>query len=83
MALDAYLAETKRKPTAENLERIILLAINKTVFNTNEISDEYLQNPAKLFAKLEEVNTYSKPIQYSHKHHFSLIINSYIYISIH
>lgn len=63
-ALDDYLLNTKREVTSENLERIILLAINKTIFNTDEIDDEYLHNPTLLFSKLQEVNTYAKDIHY-------------------
>lgn len=64
MALDSYLSSTNREVTEDNLERIILLAINKTIFNSDEIENEYLHNPAKLFAKLEEINTYAKEVSY-------------------
>lgn len=63
-AIDTYLSENPRNVTSENIEKIILLAINKSIFNKDEIDDEYLENPAKLFAKLHEVNTYSKDITY-------------------
>ena len=47
-----------------NLEKIVLLAINKSIFNKDDIDEHYINNPQKLFSKLEELNTYSKEINY-------------------
>lgn len=55
-------------PTSEidktDLEKIILLSINKTIFNTDIIDPHYINNPEKLISKLEEFNTYSKELHY-------------------
>lgn len=59
--LDEYLSNAGDK-SQENLENIILHAINKSIFGSDEIDEEYLHNPAKLFRKLEEVNIYHKDI---------------------
>lgn len=58
-----YISNNK-KATKDNLEKVILLSINKTLFNTDKIDDHYLNNPAKLFSKLEEVNTFSQEMHY-------------------
>lgn len=63
-ALDNYLTQTNREVTSENLEKVVLLSINKAIFNTDKIDDIYLTNPEGLFHKLEEVNTYSIDIEY-------------------
>lgn len=57
-------AGDKKDIDKEDLEKVILLAVNKTVFNTDQIDSHYLNNPARLFTKLEEMNTYSKEMKY-------------------
>jgi len=60
-ALDNYLVSNE-KFNENDLEEEIFKAIHLTIFGTSEISEEYKHNPAKLISKLEEVNTYSKPV---------------------
>ena len=55
---------THKNPEKENLEKITLIAINKLLFNKEEIDDQYLNNPSKLFSKLEEINTFSQEMIY-------------------
>lgn len=62
-ALIDYIS-THKNPEKENLEKITLLAINKLLFNKDTIDDQYLNNPSKLFSKLEEVNTFSQEMIY-------------------
>lgn len=73
-ALDSYVNENKdTELTKENLEKVVLLAIYKLLFNEDEIPQEYLDHPAKLFQKLQEVNTYSKNISYPKSRQNALI----------
>lgn len=48
----------------ENLEKIVFKAIHHTLFGTDKISEEYQHSPIKLISKLEEINTFSKPLNY-------------------
>ncbi len=63
-SIDSYLKNKPEEINKNNIENIILMAVHKTIFNTDEISPEYLNNPVKLFSKLEELNTYTKEISY-------------------
>jgi hypothetical protein len=63
-AIDSYVAVNPQNINHDELEQIILKAIHYSVFNDQEVKQEYLDDPAKLFAKLSEVNTYSVDINY-------------------
>jgi len=56
--------EDKKDVTQEDLEKVIFKSIHHTLFGTDKISDEYLHSPSKLISKLEEINTYSKQLEY-------------------
>lgn len=61
-SMDNYISTVGADANEEDAEQAVLKAIHLTIFGTPEIHEEYLDNPAKLISKLEEVNTYSKDI---------------------
>lgn len=63
-SLIEYTSANPKTADQESLENVVLMAINKTLFNTDKIEDHYVNNPIKLFSKLEEVNTYSQELNY-------------------
>jgi len=63
-SVDNYLKTKKDTIKELDLEKIILKAVNQTVFNTDKIDSQYLDNPSKLISKLIEVNTFQKKLTY-------------------
>lgn len=59
-----YTTTNPKVLSQDNLEKVVLLSINKSLFNSDVIDDHYINNPIKLFSKLEEVNTYSQELNY-------------------
>lgn len=63
-AIDTYIKETGAVPTKENAERLVMKAVNRSLHGTDEISDQYLANPALLFNKLKDVDVFSTPLEF-------------------
>ncbi|MFW6247235.1 MAG: hypothetical protein ACOC22_03640 [bacterium] len=64
-AIEQYIKETNKKPTKDEAEIIVLRAINHTVHGTDEINDEYMNDPKKLVKKLEQQQTHQTPLELS------------------
>lgn len=63
-AIDTYKQVKNINPDQSTIENVALRAINYTVHGTDEIKEEYLTNPASLFSKLKEINTYKVPLKF-------------------
>jgi hypothetical protein len=61
-SVQQYLSSVDNNINQDDLELTILKSINFSVFNTPKIDQEYLDNPVKLFSKLNEINTFYKEI---------------------
>ena len=62
--LDEYIRLNPEELKKDDLEHLILKAINFSIFNTDEIKQEYLDDPSHLIAKLSEINTHFKQVSY-------------------
>lgn len=62
IATENYIQNNHNNINKEELEEIILKAINTSVYGTDELSDEVKNNPNILFKKLAQVNIYTKKI---------------------
>ena len=65
IAINSYVKNQKVAIKESELQKVTLKAINQTIFNTDKINEQYLDNPAKLISKLKEVNSYQQKIIYS------------------
>ncbi|MBC8146886.1 MAG: hypothetical protein H8E98_02740 [Bacteroidetes bacterium] len=64
-SIDEYLTDNKKTRTEfdkENLEQLILKAVHYSLFQTDEIREEFLHDPAALIKKLSDVNSHSKEL---------------------
>ena len=61
-ALDKYVSEKKEKLSKDEAELVVLKAINYTIHGKDEIDEEYLAKPEKLFRKLIQQTTYKVPL---------------------
>jgi len=67
VAIDKYLTvhqESKEKMTREEAEILVLKAINKTIHGTDELREEYVNNPMLLFNKLKNTKNYQVPLNF-------------------
>jgi len=64
-AVDDYIKVTEDDQIKQdNVELVVLKAINKSIYNTDVLPEEYIDNPNKLFSKLSQSNSYSEKISY-------------------
>jgi hypothetical protein len=66
-AIDEYLTDHKTKSDLdlndkEQLEQLILKAIHFSLYQTDEVREEFLHDPAALIKKLADVNSHSKEL---------------------
>lgn len=66
-SINNYIKEVDGKPSTSNLELLVLKAINKTLFGTEDIADEYLKNPQLLIEKLGQIKTHKHPLEFPDK----------------
>jgi hypothetical protein len=64
VVIDKYLAKDKTKVKRDEVEVLILKAINKTIHGTDVLRDDYIENPALLFNKLKNTKTYQVPLEF-------------------
>jgi DNA-directed RNA polymerase beta subunit len=63
-AIDAYLKEKGDKLTTTEAETILLKALNYTIHGTDNVPEEYLAKPQRLFSKLKEIKTHRYPLNF-------------------
>ena len=64
-AVDKYLAEVKPDPALINkdhLEQLILKSIHHSLYQTDDVREEFLHDPGLLFKKLVDVNNHTIPL---------------------
>lgn len=64
VALDTYVKEKGEKLTKEESQITVLKAINYTIHGKEELDEEYILNPVKLFNKLKEIRTHQTPLEF-------------------
>ena len=81
--VDEYVRINPDELKKDDLELLILKSINYSIFNTDEIKDEYINDPNKLIAKLSEINTHFKQVSYPEPVHTPQLMSPSSMIDIH
>ncbi len=61
-AVDKYIKDNPAGINKDNLEQVILRSVHHSLYQTDDIREEFLHDPGLLFKKLVEVNTHSSEL---------------------
>ncbi len=83
VSIDKYLKQNPEVTQKEDLEDLVLKSIHYSLFNDENIKDEYIADPNRLISKLTEMNNHAVNLDYPEPTHNPQIVSPQDIIDIH